>query len=200
MRPEKPLRFPIGPGGTYESGSRCSFDSTSSLPADVMSSAMLQDDPKEEAPTSSSASKPAGSHTARREAFFQGFASRARSYITSLSSTSAPVIMVTGGFRSRIGMAQAIESKATDLVGLGRPTAVKPDLPKVLLDPKIRDEDARAPRYEIKGRAIWKLLLPLQIIGPGLGTLWCVYQLQLPAHSPLRRSQLQAHVAASKAR
>ncbi|HCR47857.1 MAG TPA: NADH oxidase, partial [Marinobacter hydrocarbonoclasticus] len=34
-----------------------------------------------------------------------------------------------GGFRTERGMAQAIDSGATDLVGLARPLVVEPDLP-----------------------------------------------------------------------
>ena len=41
--------------------------------------------------------------------------------------------MVTGGFRTKAGMRDAVESGATDVVGLARPLAAEPDLPKRLM-------------------------------------------------------------------
>jgi hypothetical protein len=41
--------------------------------------------------------------------------------------------MVTGGFRTAAAMSAAIESGAVDLIGLGRPLAVDPDFPRLLL-------------------------------------------------------------------
>lgn len=38
-------------------------------------------------------------------------------------------LMVTGGFRSRAGMEEAIESGACDVCGIARPLCVDPDLP-----------------------------------------------------------------------
>ncbi len=62
--------------------------------------------------------------TLAREAYFLEFAEKVREL------TDVP-LMVTGGFRTeRGGMAQAIDSGATDLVGgLARPLVVEPDLP-----------------------------------------------------------------------
>lgn len=70
--------------------------------------------------------------TRQREAYFLQFAEKVR------KQTQVP-LMVTGGFRTHAGMANAISSGAIDLVGLARPLAVEPDLPKRLLvglDPK----------------------------------------------------------------
>ena len=64
--------------------------------------------------------------TREREAYFLEFAEQVRQQV------SVP-LMVTGGFRSSTGMAKALESGATDLVGLARPLAVEPDLPKRIL-------------------------------------------------------------------
>lgn len=52
--------------------------------------------------------------------------------------------MVTGGFRSRIGLEHAVKSGACDLVGLGRPSVIEPKLPKtIIFNDKISNEDAR---------------------------------------------------------
>jgi hypothetical protein len=42
-------------------------------------------------------------------------------------------LVVTGGFRSAQGMAQAIDSGAVDMVGIARIMAVEPDVPQRLL-------------------------------------------------------------------
>jgi 2,4-dienoyl-CoA reductase-like NADH-dependent reductase (Old Yellow Enzyme family) len=66
--------------------------------------------------------------TREREAYFLVFAEQVRAR----SSLTTP-LMVTGGFRSARGMAAALESGAVDLVGLARPLAIDPDLPRKLL-------------------------------------------------------------------
>ncbi len=62
-----------------------------------------------------------------REAFFADYAARVR------ERTGLP-IMLTGGFRTRGGMEEALSAGATDLVGMARPLAFDPDLPARLLD------------------------------------------------------------------
>lgn len=64
--------------------------------------------------------------TARREGYFLEMARTVR------EATAIPLI-VTGGFRTRAGMAQAISSGSCDMVGLARPLAIAPDLPARLL-------------------------------------------------------------------
>lgn len=64
--------------------------------------------------------------TRRREAFFLDFAERVRAV------TSIP-LLVTGGFRTGIGMTDAIQSGACDLVGIARPLALDPELPRALI-------------------------------------------------------------------
>jgi len=63
--------------------------------------------------------------TEKREAYFVDFAIELRKKITT-------PIMVTGGFRHRDAMIQAIESGAADLIGIGRPLCVLTDAPKRL--------------------------------------------------------------------
>jgi 2,4-dienoyl-CoA reductase-like NADH-dependent reductase (Old Yellow Enzyme family) len=65
--------------------------------------------------------------TRQREAYFLFFAEKARSV------TRVP-LMVTGGFRTHQGMQQALASGEVDVIGLGRPLAVEPDLSNRVLD------------------------------------------------------------------
>lgn len=64
--------------------------------------------------------------TRRREAYFLDFAARVREAI-------ATPLMLTGGFRTRAGMAEALASGAIDVVGLGRPLARDAAFPRRLL-------------------------------------------------------------------
>ncbi len=65
--------------------------------------------------------------TRQREAYFHSYAEMARAV------TKVP-LMLTGGFRSPEGMVDAVASEAVDMVGLGRPMCVQPELPARLLD------------------------------------------------------------------
>ena len=64
--------------------------------------------------------------TRRREAYFLEYAERVR------AKTRLP-LMVTGGFRSAAAMSDAVRTGAADIVGLARPLALEPDLPRRLL-------------------------------------------------------------------
>lgn len=64
--------------------------------------------------------------TKQREAYFLYFADRVRGI------TKMP-LMVTGGFRTPGGMAEAVSSGSVDLVGLARPLALEPELPSRVL-------------------------------------------------------------------
>ncbi len=64
--------------------------------------------------------------TLAREAYFVDFAKAMKDQL------SVP-LMVTGGFRTRSAMEQAIKSGAADVIGLGRPLCTLPDAPKRLL-------------------------------------------------------------------
>lgn len=74
--------------------------------------------------------------TAAREAYFVDFAKAMQAEV------NVP-LMVTGGFRTRAAMEQALEIGAADVIGLGRPLCVVPDAPKQLLEGR-----TDLPRYE----------------------------------------------------
>lgn len=64
--------------------------------------------------------------TREREAYFIEFADKVR-------QISQVPLMVTGGFRTRMGMDAALHSGACDFIGIARPLAVEPDAPQRLL-------------------------------------------------------------------
>ncbi|MCQ8184718.1 NADH:flavin oxidoreductase/NADH oxidase family protein [Parvularcula maris] len=75
--------------------------------------------------------------TKEREAYFLSFAEAVR------ERSNVP-LMVTGGFRSRRAMDEALEGGACDVIGLARPLCVRPDLPNDLL----AGENEAAKAYE----------------------------------------------------
>ena len=80
-----------------------------------------------------------------REAYFVDFA------LAMQQKVSIP-LMVTGGFRRRAAMEQAIEGGGADLVGLGRPLCVMTDAPAQLLTgleelPRYENELALLPSW-----------------------------------------------------
>ncbi len=77
------------------------------------------------------------SSSQRREAYFLAYAEQLRRRVKT-------PLMVTGGFRSGGGIAAALDSGATDLIGLSRPLAIEPDFSaRLLADPDHRVEVRR---------------------------------------------------------
>lgn len=74
-----------------------------------------------------------------REAYFLAFARQARAHFP------APVLL-TGGFRTPAVMNAALEEHACDLIGLARPLAMRPELPRALLGGEAPAEWRRAPK------------------------------------------------------
>lgn len=83
------------------------------------------------------AERPVAESTRQREAYFLDYARSVR------SAATMPV-MVTGGFRSRAAMDEALTAGELEVIGLGRPMCVDPDTPHRLL----RREWREAVSYE----------------------------------------------------
>lgn len=89
------------------------------------------------------------------------------------------MLTATGGFRSRIGMEEAIRTGDSDLVGLGRPAAAFPNLPKDLILNKagVSDEMARVGLQPVeKGFLISKV--PIKAIGAGVESMFYGQKIQ----------------------
>ncbi|SNX82972.1 related to NADH oxidase [Melanopsichium pennsylvanicum] len=115
--------------------------------------------------------------TGRREAFFQNFARRCRSVLPADSSLK---IILTGGLRSRHGIASAIhpDDGAADMACLGRPAAVFPSLPQRLTNTSLADASPEAGTPDYKVPAVSSLaLVPTKIVGAGWGTLWHTFHM-----------------------
>lgn len=104
--------------------------------------------------------------TVAREAFFQGFAQRARESVQ--KSDSKMALILTGGLRTRGGMAAPVQDGIVDGVALGRYACVYPHVPRTILDTNIADNDALSspPKYEVRGDKVASYI-PLKLIGAG---------------------------------
>ncbi|KAK0561419.1 hypothetical protein OC844_003215 [Tilletia horrida] len=120
----------------------------------------------------------------QREAFFLSFAARARS----VSSSSSPAgqtplrIIVTGGLRSRAGMAECISAGGADGVGLGRASVVDPHLPLRVLSGESGEDEAKVREYTIPAAGLLSKV-PIQVVGAGWTTLWHTVMLHWLAHA-----------------
>ncbi|MFI4979609.1 MAG: NADH:flavin oxidoreductase/NADH oxidase family protein [Nevskiales bacterium] len=75
--------------------------------------------------------------TQRREAYFL-------EYAVAIRKVATMPLMVTGGFRTRAGMEQALAEGSVDVIGLGRPLCTDAEVPKRLL----AGSDTKLPDYE----------------------------------------------------
>jgi 2,4-dienoyl-CoA reductase-like NADH-dependent reductase (Old Yellow Enzyme family) len=103
-----------------------------------------------------------------REAFFSDFADEVQKLQVAGSKGYVP-IQLSGGYRSRVGMADGIESGVTDLIGLGRSAVLEPTLPrKTLLNPAVPDTEAIAMSHVVRGQWFANAI-PIKVVGSGLG-------------------------------
>ncbi|KAJ5788184.1 Aldolase-type TIM barrel [Penicillium paradoxum] len=114
---------------------------------------------------------PKSERTAAREAFFLEFSKEVRTRHPEL------ILMLTGGFRSRAGAEAAINDNACDLVGFGRPAAIEPRFPRLLLDESVGAEDAHLVLNKVP--IPWFMrLLPLHVVGAGNESAYYSSQIQ----------------------
>jgi hypothetical protein len=109
--------------------------------------------------------------TRAREAFFIDFAHTIRKSIPDV------VLMVTGGFRSRKGMQDAVLEGACDIIGLARPAVLEPSLPKdVILNEGLPDDAAKVEARNIATPWILKQL-GVKSVGAGYESVCCSYRI-----------------------
>ena len=119
---------------------------------------------------------PKRTSTRIREAAFVEFAERLEKLHPKIP------IQLSGGFRSRAGMCDAIESGACQLIGLGRTAVLQPSVPKdILLNPDLSDDDALALPHQIRGLWFTKLI-PAKVVGSGLGIGFFYYNMRRMGH------------------
>ena len=136
--------------------------------------------------------------TSTRQAFFESFSRIAVKAVSSsndwlnhesletnsknpnrLEKISPPLIMLTGGFRTRHQFARALAQKHAHLIGIARLAILEPDLPRLLERYQNEDQD----NSEETGDSIWKWeTQPLphlhspswwpKVVGGGIAVAW----------------------------
>ncbi|KAF4621878.1 hypothetical protein G7Y89_g14466 [Cudoniella acicularis] len=113
--------------------------------------------------------------TLLRESFFPSFAQAAREKFPKL------VLIVTGGFRTRLGMEAALQTSGCDIVGIARPATVIPHLPRdIILNEGVMDEHASVRLTSLpRSRMTEFLVLLIGSKGVGAGREAMYYQGQI---------------------
>lgn len=107
-----------------------------------------------------------------REAYFTDFAEKVQ------AMKSKVPIQLSGGFRSRTGMADAVDSGVCQLIGLGRTAILDPDIPKaVLLNPSIPDASAVAQSHIVRGQWFANMI-PVKVVGSGMTIQFFYYNMK----------------------
>jgi len=82
--------------------------------------------------------------TLKREAYFLDYIEKVRKLVDT-------TLVLTGGFRSAAAMQSALDSGATDLIGIARTTAVDPDFPNKLIADADHKQELRILTTGVKG-------------------------------------------------
>ncbi|KAL4923246.1 uncharacterized protein BDV17DRAFT_301920 [Aspergillus undulatus] len=146
-------------GGSYEDPKMFSLNETQQQPG------------QHSAQTQTTGREPKSARTAAREAFFLEFASAVRQRYPALP------LMLTGGFRSRAGAEYALSRNACDMVGIGRPAAIDPAFPRLLLDESLPEEEAQLKLNKV-AVPFWAKWIPLTAIGAGAESSYYTSQIQ----------------------
>jgi 2,4-dienoyl-CoA reductase-like NADH-dependent reductase (Old Yellow Enzyme family) len=111
--------------------------------------------------------------TKKREAYFLNYAKAIREVATM-------PLMVTGGFRSREAMEEALGDGVCDVIGLGRPLCTHPDTPKQLMNGKIDRAASFENMLKLADKGIFSPvspILPLKLINVLGAQAWYYQQI-----------------------
>lgn len=111
--------------------------------------------------------------TRKREAYFLDYAEAIR-------KVCQFPMMVTGGFRTRAVMEDALASGSTDVIGLGRPLCTDPDTPRDLMEGRIEAAVSHENRLHLASQGLFSPaspLMPLKVINVIGGQAWYYQQI-----------------------
>jgi len=121
--------------------------------------------------------------TREREAYFLDYAEAIR-------KVCQVPLMVTGGFRTRALMAEALDSGNLDVIGLGRPLCTDPDTPRDLMEGTLDAAVSHEKHLRLANKGFFSPaspLMPLKVINVIGGQAWYYQQIfQLADSKPLK--------------
>ncbi|WVO13410.1 hypothetical protein L204_101025 [Cryptococcus depauperatus] len=97
-----------------------------------------------------------------------------------------PAILLTGGLHRRRLIASSLRERACDLVGIGRPACLVPDIPmRIILNIEVPDDCAEVGGYTIPQSTFLKFVLGgsskagggIPLVGAGISTMWHTWQM-----------------------
>ncbi|KAH8697968.1 NADH:flavin oxidoreductase [Talaromyces proteolyticus] len=101
--------------------------------------------------------------TLAREAFFWEYAVKTRKRFPNL------ILMLTGGFRSRQGIEDALQNNVCDLVGIGRPAVINPAYPRLIMTNTSPDHQAKVSLNKV-ATPFWSTFFQINALGGGAET------------------------------
>ena len=113
--------------------------------------------------------------TSPRQALFEAFSQNAVETVLSSNSESPPLIMLTGGLRTRAQFTRVIQEKHAHLLGLARMAVLQPNLPRLLHEKESLKSESDETTFEWELRpspephsSFWSIPL----LGAGIGMAW----------------------------
>lgn len=141
--------------------------------------------------------------TTPRQAFFAHFSTIAKEHVMRLqplrNGSPVPLMLLTGGLRSPAHLQTALTNDHADLLGIGRGSILRPDLPAVLQKRSERvdavfdtEPFARAPDDDLKP-PFW--FPKVRLIGASVGVSWYTVQMRRIAESQTKRTSSDPSLA-----
>ncbi|KAJ7590834.1 hypothetical protein C8J56DRAFT_544282 [Mycena floridula] len=118
----------------------------------------------------------ANSSNSPRQAFFARFSRLAVKTFT--DEPSRPVILLTGGLRTPAILRDVLQSRDADLLGIGRGSIFRPDLPHALKHQKLDDQSpfGQEPNLSLPS---WIAMGPkISLIGAGVSMAWFIVRIR----------------------
>jgi hypothetical protein len=121
-----------------------------------------------------------------RQAFFSRYAAKAMQVLSEVhlegKNVVLPLVLLTGGLRTAASMQNALRRRHAHFLGIGRPSVIRPDLPRLLKD---MDDTMTSKSLVVEpdlGMSIWGSASMPKLVGAGAGMAWYVVQMRRLAH------------------
>jgi hypothetical protein len=118
-----------------------------------------------------------------RQVFFAQYAAKAMQVLSDANfkgtDVTPPLVLLTGGLRTAGSMQAALRHQHAQLLGIGRPSVLRPELPRLLrgVDDSAADEKPLVMEPDL-GTSIWSNANMPKLVGAGASTAWYIVQMR----------------------